>query len=90
MPGLFQYRCHMIEAGTITLCRANKDRGRRRWSDDDYDVYDGEWVIGRIMLHPQAVVLDDHCARTQSINGGSRIRSEPRGRDGGFQGDVVP
>jgi hypothetical protein len=44
----------MIEAGTITLSRANKDRGGRRWSDDDYDVYDGERVIGRIMPHPQA------------------------------------
>ena len=40
---------------TLLLVRANKRRGGSvRWSDDDYDVYDGERVIGRIMLHPQA------------------------------------
>ena len=25
-----------------------------QWSDDDYDVFDGDQHIGRIMLHPQA------------------------------------
>jgi hypothetical protein len=40
---------------TLLLVRANKRRGGGvRWSDDDYDVYEGERVIGRIMLHPQA------------------------------------
>ena len=38
----------------LVLKRANKSRGGSHWSDDDYDVYDGERVIGRIMLHPQA------------------------------------
>jgi hypothetical protein len=38
----------------IILSRADKNRAGRRWSDDDYDVYDGERVIGRILLHPQA------------------------------------
>ena len=38
----------------IILSRADKNRAGRRWSDDDYDVYDGERVIGRIILHPQA------------------------------------
>ena len=50
MPAVFQYRCCMID--TITLGRADKNRGGNRWSD--YDVYDGERVIGRIILHPQA------------------------------------
>ena len=48
--GVFQYRCCMID--TITLGRADKNRGGNRWSD--YNVYDGERVIGRIILHPQA------------------------------------
>ena len=35
--------------------RANKGRGGGFWPDDDYDVRDeGNRVIGRIMLHPQA------------------------------------
>ena len=38
---------------TLLLVRANKSGGSVRWSDDDYDVYEGERVIGR-MLHPQA------------------------------------
>ena len=38
----------------LTLVRANKSRGSGHWSDDDYDVYDGDRVIGRIMRHPQA------------------------------------
>ena len=38
----------------IILSRAYKNRAGRRWSDDDYDVYEGERVIGRIILHPQA------------------------------------
>ena len=38
----------------MKLVRANKSRGGVRWSDDDYDVREGERVIGRIMLHPQA------------------------------------
>ena len=36
------------------LIRASKSRGGGYWSDDDYDVRDGNRVIGRIMLHPQA------------------------------------
>ena len=38
----------------LTLVRANKSRGGGYWSDDDYDVRDGDRVIGRIMLLPQA------------------------------------
>jgi len=44
----------MIDTGTFTLICANKSRDGDRWSDDDYDVYDGVRVIGRIMMHPQA------------------------------------
>jgi hypothetical protein len=38
----------------LTLKRASKSRSSGHWSDDDYDVFDGEQHIGRIMLHPQA------------------------------------
>ncbi|MGA7664990.1 MAG: hypothetical protein WBW13_09110 [Pseudolabrys sp.] len=38
----------------LRLVRANKSRGGDWWSRDDYDVCDGNRVIGRIMLHPQA------------------------------------
>ena len=27
---------------------------QRPWSDDDYDMFDDEQHVGRIMLHPQA------------------------------------
>jgi hypothetical protein len=37
---------------SLTLIRANKSRGGGHWSDDDYDVYAGDQVIGRITLHP--------------------------------------
>ena len=36
----------------LTLKRASKHRPGG-WSDDDYDVYDRDQHIGRIMLHPQ-------------------------------------
>jgi len=39
---------------TLTLIRADKSRPSGEWSDDDYDVRDGDRVIGRIFLHPQA------------------------------------
>jgi hypothetical protein len=38
----------------LVLKRASKSRPSGHWSNDDYDVYDGERHIGRIMLHPQA------------------------------------
>jgi len=82
----------MIDTATFTLIRINKSRGGGHWPDDDYDVCDGVRVIGRIVKHPRGPEgrpWDDHCPRTQSIVGGSRIRSEPRGCDGGFQGDVA-
>ena len=48
------------------------------WSDDDYDVRDGDRVIGRIFLHPQApassVVLDDNGARPSVYNKGYAAR----------------
>ena len=50
----------------LTLKHATKSRPDGIWSDDDYDVFDGERLIGRIILHPQAPagmpVLDDHRA----------------------------
>ena len=39
----------------LALKRASKHRPGGPWSDDDYDVFDGERHIGRIMLHPQAL-----------------------------------
>jgi hypothetical protein len=33
---------------TLTLKRASTHRPGGPWSEDDYDVYDGEWIIGRI------------------------------------------
>jgi hypothetical protein len=36
---------------TFTLVRTDKSRGG---GDDDYDVCDGDKVIGRIVRHPQA------------------------------------
>ena len=40
---------------TLTLHRASKSRPSGEWSADDYDVRDdGDRVIGRIFLHPQA------------------------------------
>jgi hypothetical protein len=33
----------------LTLKRASKSRPSGEWSDDDYDVFDGEQRIGRIM-----------------------------------------
>ncbi len=33
----------------LTLRRASKSRPSGEWSDDDYDVFDGDRCIGRIM-----------------------------------------
>jgi hypothetical protein len=33
----------------LTLTRASKSRPSGQWSDDDYDVFDGNRHIGRIM-----------------------------------------
>jgi hypothetical protein len=33
----------------LTLKRASKHRPGGPWSDDDYDVFDGERHVGRIM-----------------------------------------
>jgi len=35
--------------GRLTLKRASKSRPSGQWSDDDYDVFDGDRHIGRIM-----------------------------------------
>jgi hypothetical protein len=40
---------------TLLLVRANKSGGSVRWSDDDYDVREGERVIGRIMLRAEGL-----------------------------------
>ncbi len=52
----------------LILKRAAKHRPGGRWHDDDYDVFDGERHVGRILRHPAgaegaAVVLDHHRAR---------------------------
>jgi hypothetical protein len=33
----------------LTLIRASKSRPNGQWSDDDYDVFDGDRHIGRIL-----------------------------------------
>jgi len=33
----------------LILKRASKSRPSGQWSDDDYDVFDGDQLIGRIM-----------------------------------------
>ena len=38
----------------LTLKRASKFRSDGQWSDDDYDVFDGDRHIGRIMLDAAA------------------------------------
>jgi hypothetical protein len=35
--------------GRLTLKRASKSRPSGQWSDDDYDVFDGDRHIGRIL-----------------------------------------
>src|SRR5262249_9715361 len=62
---------------TLTLVQASKSRGGR-WSKDDYDVYDGKRVIGRIMLDPQAL-KDRRCSWTLTEGGGL-----PSVSDGGY------
>jgi hypothetical protein len=44
--------CDSNGVGTLTLKRASKSRPSGQWSDDDYDVFDGDQHIGRIMLSP--------------------------------------
>ena len=43
--------CLKMTETNFTLIRTNKSRGG---GDDDYDVYDGDKAIGRIVCHPQA------------------------------------
>ncbi len=38
----------------LTLKRASVHRPGGPWDEDDYDVFDGDRHIGRIMRHPQA------------------------------------
>jgi hypothetical protein len=38
----------------LLLKRASNSRSSGQRSDDDYDVFDGDQHIGRIMLNPQA------------------------------------
>jgi hypothetical protein len=44
----------MIFADALTLVPATMIRGGIDWSDSDYEVRDGDKVIGRIILNPQA------------------------------------
>jgi len=68
-------RLKMTET-TFTLIRTNKSRGG---GDDDYDVYDSDKVIGRIVRQPtgadgSTLVLGDHFRRPQSVMvDGSRV-----------------
>jgi len=42
-----------MTATALILVHASKSRGGQ-WSKNDYDIYNGDRVIGRIMLHTQA------------------------------------
>src|SRR5665213_1369782 len=74
----------------LLLKRASKSRPDGQWSDDDYDVFDGDQHIGRIMWTHAArgrspMVLDDHSAgAAKAYRAG--LRGEPRAGYGGFQG----
>jgi len=40
----------------LTLKRASTHRPGGPWPDDDYDVYDGERPVGRIVLHQRGEI----------------------------------
>jgi hypothetical protein len=40
----------------LTLKRASKHRPGGPWSDDDYDVFDGERHVGRIMCSDEPLI----------------------------------
>jgi hypothetical protein len=55
--------CYIGEDGgfaeSMCLVKARKSRGGDHWSPDDYNVRDTHGkVVGRIMRHPQAPILD--------------------------------
>ena len=48
------YTSRQNGADMLTLKRGSISRPDGQWSDDDYDVFDGDRNIGRILLVPQA------------------------------------
>jgi hypothetical protein len=55
----------------LRLIRASKNRPGGPWSDDDYDVYDGDRHIGRIFLSPQSpnghFTISEKCPRLHGL-----------------------
>jgi hypothetical protein len=61
---------------TLTLKRASTHRPGGPWSEDDYDVYDGEWIIGRIA---RTSIAPQGCPWFWSITEGIRARTHKTG-----------
>jgi hypothetical protein len=66
----------------LLLKRVSKHRPGGQWSDDNYDVFDGEQHIERIMLHPQAPqgqpwfwTITRECRNTRMIEATRRVVS---------------
>ena len=76
----------------LTLKRASTHRPGGPWSDDDYDVYDGDRHIGRVMLYPQAPEGEPWfltiTARVPQYPHDQGLCGESRASDGGFQGGL--
>jgi hypothetical protein len=80
---------------TLILKHANKNRlGAIDWGPNDFDVCVGDRGIGRIFLSPQSntwppLDMDNHSSRLSTIDPHTRLFSDTRASDGGFQSAVV-
>jgi hypothetical protein len=53
----FYIAWQLITRTMLTLNRASKSRPSGTWSDDDYDVLDGDQHVGRIMWTHGLIML---------------------------------